>query len=230
MGENIIRVKAKCPNKECGRIYEFTLRNPENDVYSHHTCPKCKNSYFVGDYIEAAKELPPMPEISKSSKPASSVSGSASESPVPPTQLPPKPSVSPVPPQPAKPKPERCASIGYLTDDKGNKWQLHLGSNVFGRKADSSTAEFQIPTADTSMSRKHACISVAERSDGTVSYKIFDTNSKNGTFVNDCKLEKDQRVLLLNGDIISFSQTKMKLHIKNSESYEDENHTTFELS
>ncbi len=99
------------------------------------------------------------------------------------------------------PKSDKIGYIVLMGSDK--KYQLELGRNLIGRMASSSTANIQIDTTDRTMSRAHSIIEVIKlESSGKHIYHFFNSNNKNETFVNDQKVENDDKFVLNGGEKI----------------------------
>ena len=78
-----------------------------------------------------------------------------------------------------------------------------------GRKDSNSNADIQIETTDLCISRVHLVIE-KKKDDG---FTIADKNSKNGTYVNDDKLKKEDTFYIKDGDIIGLGKTKIEVRI-----------------
>jgi len=89
----------------------------------------------------------------------------------------------------------------------GKRYPLSAGRNVVGRKASSSDAQVQIETSDLYMSRRHICIEVIRLTDGSTKVFVSNDKNKNSTYVNGCKLNTGDRVVLTNGTQIKMGET-----------------------
>ena len=88
---------------------------------------------------------------------------------------------------------------------------LLYGINTLGRQSPDSTATVQLPTTDTFIGRVHATIEIIMKADGVCEHLLSDNESKNGTFHNGERLEKDDIIKLLPNDIIKMGHTYFKL-------------------
>jgi len=93
--------------------------------------------------------------------------------------------------------------IGRLNiQNTGISYQLKTGRNIVGRKALSSSADFQIPTGDNNtMSREHLIIEVKNiPGKGFVHYVSLFKERLNKTFVDNEQITYGDCVILNNGD------------------------------
>jgi len=81
---------------------------------------------------------------------------------------------------------------------------LKKGVNTIGRKADCT---IQLDTTDEYISRHHARVELRARTDGAYEYLLTDWESRNGTFLNEERLEKEETVFISLGDRIRFGHT-----------------------
>ena len=100
------------------------------------------------------------------------------------------------------------SDVKWLHNDK--TVNLNRGVNKLGRMSNDSTASIQLPTEDSFMSRNHAVIDVVMKTDGVFEHRLSNLESKNGTFLNGIRLEKDEKIILLPGDIIKLGHTFFK--------------------
>ena len=92
----------------------------------------------------------------------------------------------------------------------GNQYYtLRMGSNVIGRKADTSHADVQIDTADKYMSRHHSLIKMTRVADGRLKALISNYQNK-VTYVNGMQLLDNDEVGLLHGTQIRMGKTIIK--------------------
>lgn len=102
-------------------------------------------------------------------------------------------------------------NAGALLDmSSGEKYPLHVGQNVIGRKTETSTASVQIMTSDRHMSRLHSIIEVNRQEDGSLVHVISNAENKNPTTVNGNLVEDDELNILHNGDILQFGTVQMR--------------------
>jgi pSer/pThr/pTyr-binding forkhead associated (FHA) protein len=88
---------------------------------------------------------------------------------------------------------------------------LMLGDNMFGRRCLGTEINAPIQTGDMSMDRKHCIISVEVRKDGEIIHRVADYDSLVGTFVMNDILQKKERRILEDGDIITLGATTLIL-------------------
>ena len=87
---------------------------------------------------------------------------------------------------------------------------LKQGVNTLGRNSPTSTSNTPLPTTDEHMSRNHATIDVVMKADGIFDHRLSDNGSKNGTFHNGDRLEKNEVINLTPGDLIRLGHTTFK--------------------
>ena len=103
----------------------------------------------------------------------------------------------------AQAKPEHPGSLLFGTE----KYPLHLGRNLVGRKSKSSNADVQIPTNDLKMSREHAVINIKRIADGSLKILIRNCKDHLVTKVKGMVLEANDEVVLTNGTDIQLGHT-----------------------
>jgi hypothetical protein len=89
--------------------------------------------------------------------------------------------------------------VSYENVEVGQYWPVHQGRNVLGRQGAASGLDVEI--AHPTTSSLHAILLAVARPARVV---IEDTNSTNGTFVNDNRLAPGQRWELRDGDRVRF--------------------------
>lgn len=82
---------------------------------------------------------------------------------------------------------------------------------MFGRRCLGTEINAPIQTGDMSMDRKHCIISVEVRKDGEIIHRVADYDSLVGTFVMNDILQKKERRILEDGDIITLGATTLIL-------------------
>jgi len=87
---------------------------------------------------------------------------------------------------------------------------LSLGENMFGRRSKGTIISSPIETGDMSMDRKHCIICVEQKQDKIV-YTLKDFDSVTGTFVMNDILQKNERRIISDGDIITIGATTLIL-------------------
>lgn len=101
----------------------------------------------------------------------------------------------------------------FSTDETPNQiYDLHEGISVIGRKTESSNVTIGIITQDKLMSRKHIKIEVVKNKIGEYTHLLSDMNSKNKTMYNNDYMEKDEIIVLQNGDEITIGKTKLRFN------------------
>lgn len=176
-------LRIKCPN--CGAV--LTLKNMIGLENKSIPCPICKK---VSRYVDYKK---PTQQASQYDTDNTTTIGDA-------TQLGDKlhNNLSP-------------KSIGKLKKPKTNElYPLSLGKNTIGRKAQSSHATIQINTDDHYMSRIHSVIEVCKKQNGDYIHCLSNAQNKNTTYVNSLKIEKDDRIVLHEGDTLKMANTMLQ--------------------
>lgn len=101
------------------------------------------------------------------------------------------------------------------------KLRLKTGKIIIGRKANSSIADFQIPTETNRMSKEHIVIEVKKvPQKGIVHYISLYKERVNDTFLNEEKMIYGDCVILKNGDIIKLPDATLKFEISDDEGTE----------
>jgi DNA-directed RNA polymerase subunit M/transcription elongation factor TFIIS len=90
---------------------------------------------------------------------------------------------------------------------------LQLGENLLGRRSKGTEINCPIATGDMSMDRKHCVVYVEEKINGTV-ISVKDYDSVTGTFVMNEILQKNEKRILSEGDIITLGATTLILKLK----------------
>ena len=180
--------RVKCTN--CGVILD--VRNSKGEAVKIITCPECKSQLKVNFPPEAVQE--PLEAKTVLANPSSGETTTvlgAGLSQSGDTQYVPKPNIQ----------------KQYYLFLNGKRYPLSAGRNVVGRKASSSDAQVQIETSDLYMSRRHICIEVIRLTDGSTKVFVSNDKNKNSTYVNGCKLNTGDRVVLTNGTQIKMGET-----------------------
>jgi hypothetical protein len=104
----------------------------------------------------------------------------------------------------------------YLVyDNTGAEYPLADGLNSVGRyAANSSKADIKIITTDSSLSRKHANITVNKVPDGQIICSISNAENKFKTFVNGIELENGDVLVVNPGDKIKMASSVFHIEIK----------------
>ena len=88
---------------------------------------------------------------------------------------------------------------------------LKLGSNMFGRRSLGTEIDCPIQTGDMSMDRKHCIIHVELNKQGEIIHKVEDYDSLVGTFVMNEILQKKEKRVVEDGEIITLGATTLIL-------------------
>ena len=100
----------------------------------------------------------------------------------------------------------------------GQTFNLRPGRNVVGRKAQASSADFQIDTAGGKrMSREHLIVDVARVGNDFMHTAKLYKERVNDTFINDSRLCYGDTIVLQRGDIIHLPDADVKFDINDSE-------------
>jgi hypothetical protein len=89
--------------------------------------------------------------------------------------------------------------VSYETVDIGQYWPIHQGRNVLGRQGAATGLDVEV--AHPTISSLHAVLLASAQPARVV---LEDTNSTNGTFLNDTALAPGQRCELRDGDRVRF--------------------------
>ncbi len=90
----------------------------------------------------------------------------------------------------------------------GKIYRLNIGHNRFGRKANTNQCENSIDNGDSRISRNHFSIQVQFNEVGEMNYTLTDSNSANGTYINDTLIEKEKLVYLKFGCKVKAGNTE----------------------
>ncbi len=88
---------------------------------------------------------------------------------------------------------------------------LKPGENLFGRRNPGNDISCPIDTNDVSMDRKHCIIHVEENKEGKIIHKVEDYDSLVGTFVMNEILQKKEKRIVEDGEIITLGATTLIL-------------------
>lgn len=101
----------------------------------------------------------------------------------------------------------------------GISYQLLPGKNIIGRKASSTTADFQIDTGEKKrMSREHLIIEIKRiPTAGLTHYVSLYKENVNRTFINKTELYWGDTLILQNGDIIKLPDIEIKFELPDEE-------------
>lgn len=104
--------------------------------------------------------------------------------------------------------------IGKLQDPATQtRYTLQMGVNVIGRKAHSSSANVQIETDDSKMSRAHSVIEVLKLKNGEIVHHFSNAKNKNATYINARLIEDEDRIVLHGGEVIKMANTVLKFMV-----------------
>lgn len=108
---------------------------------------------------------------------------------------------------------KKSISLPFLIST-GQIFQLSIGRNIVGRKADSSVADIQIKTDDRLISRHHALITVGQDPSGRYCAKLTNYKNKNLTRVNGLDIVGQDEVILEEGSTILMGATVITFTFK----------------
>lgn len=185
-------IKIKCPR--CGSVLQ--VKNQPGLETKSITCPVChtKSSYVEFKYV--GYNQPEETEYPGQQK--SSESGTQYDS-------------------------GKNLVIGRLVAvSAGCTYQLRPGRNVVGRKAQASTADFQIPMGDKKrMSREHLIIEVTnDPVKGYVHCVKLYKEKVNPTFIGNERLEYGDCLILKKGDLIRMPDVDVRFELVDSDDTE----------
>lgn len=104
-----------------------------------------------------------------------------------------------------------AVNIGCLKlPDVAELVQLKVGRNIIGRASSTSTATIQVNDATRTMSRSHYYIDVLVFGSTVRHLLSVVPEAPNDTKLNDVKLEKTDKLVLNNGDIIRSGQVEVE--------------------
>lgn len=191
--------KIKCPN--CGVILE--VKNSKDEEEKRISCPKCKaglkvmfskpkpkEELLTAHTVYGPQEPKPVPQDNGSTQLGGAAVGVATSGS---TQL--------APPQTFV----RQAMLVF----NGESFDLELGENSVGRKANTSHASLQIPTTDRYMSRQHVLITVRRLPDGALKSVLRNDQNKNDTLIDGQAIENGDEIRLTNGNRITMGRTNL---------------------
>lgn len=186
----------KCPN--CGVI--LAVKNSKDEEEKRISCPKCKTGLKVMFSKPKPKEElltahtvygPQQPQPTSQNAGATQLGGTVVGAVNGSTQL---------------ATPQTLVRQARLECD-GKAYDLELGENTVGRKAQTSHATIQIDTTDRYMSRQHALITVTRLRDGGLKVTLRNDQNKNDTLVNGLTIENGDEIRLTNGNRITMGHT-----------------------
>lgn len=102
----------------------------------------------------------------------------------------------------------------------GETFELHMGHQVIGRSAQSSTADIQIGGEhykDEYMSRQHVQIDVVKTQSG-IEHHLIEIGSKNIVLLNGKKIMRGDEIVLSFGDKLTLGKTEVVLEETDKES------------
>ncbi len=182
----------KCP--KCGTGLE--VKNSKNEAVKVFACPNCKTKLQVKFSAESAPlEAHTMlgPQRPQANDGATQLGGAVAGSGNGSTQI---------------ASPQTFVRQARLECD-GKAYDLELGQNTIGRKAQTSHATVQIDTTDRYMSRQHALITVTRLRDGGLKATLRNDQNKNDTLVNGQTIANGDEIRLINGCRITMGHTTL---------------------
>lgn len=117
---------------------------------------------------------------------------------------------------------EDTTTLGDLMKNMGkpmlmfdNKpYMLALGTNMVGRKSETSQATLQLPTGDRYMSRVNARIDVSRTVKGSWHVTISSVNERNLAKVNGRPVGMNDKFVLMNGQVITLGHSDLYFCLK----------------
>lgn len=180
-----MEIRIKCPT--CGKI--LRLQDEQNINVKTFTCPVCKERHVIGNCKRIVEQPKPQAPVGEETQYGGL---GANNQDVEETRI--------------ELTPETKA--GGLVDNFGRKYQLQMGINTIGRKANSSTATVQIDTQDRTMSRSHAIVDV-RNAGGQIVHILKNGANKNPSYLNGSVLGPNDQMVLNNGNRIKFGDTEL---------------------
>lgn len=190
--------KIKCPN--CGVI--LAVKNSKDEEEKRISCPKCKaglkvmfskpkpkEELLTAHTVYGPQQPKPTPQNDGATQLGGAFVGASNGS----TQL---------------AAPQSFVRQAMLVFN-GESFDLELGENAVGRKANTSHASLQIPTTDRYMSRQHVLITVRRLPDGSLKSVLRNDQNKNGTLIDGQTIENGDEILLTNGNRITMGRTTL---------------------
>lgn len=182
---NMETMKIKCPN--CGAI--LTVRCIPNMETKSVTCIVCKMSNPFSKYSEV-KEQDYDPEDTEVKKKVCRDDGREEDT-------------------------ESEKEVFLCDASTQKRYRLKEGLNLVGRKTykSDSVADVPIETLVKGFSRSHFYVEVMLY-DVDLKLKMYLAKNKNETFVNSERIEKDERIMLQDGDVIKCCSLELKVLIR----------------
>jgi len=97
---------------------------------------------------------------------------------------------------------------------EGVTYPLQIGRNTIGRKSTQGMATIQLPSNDRYMSRVNAVINVTKVADETFSAVLNSANERNLARVNGKEIKMEDRIILLNGYILTLGNSQVLFSLK----------------
>ncbi len=113
-------------------------------------------------------------------------------------------------------------TLGKIVVPSANlSFQLQVGKNIIGRRANGSSAHVQIPTTTKRMSREHLVIEVKKvAGKGFVHYLSLNKQQVNPTFIGNVPLEYGDKIVLKHLDTIKLPDMEVRFEIPDEEGTE----------
>lgn len=159
---------------KCGTALQITGNaNPANMQGKALTCPKCKNKAPFSSY-KVNKDTKDEPNTT-TTKYGETIPGAT-----------------------------KVLAPGLIVIPSLNlEFNLKVGNNIIGRKAQSSSANFQIPCPEKLMSRDHILIEVRKNETTGYEHKLsLNKEHSNATYIGETLLEYGDKIILKDGDTI----------------------------
>lgn len=194
-----MNIKVKCP--ACGKV--LILPDSPDINTKTFTCPVCKEKHVVGNckrVVDQPTPKAPAGEETQYGPSFSRTSGGEETQYVGSNQN--------AGGEETRMFTAQQPKVGALIDNFGRAYQLKIGINTIGRKANSSTASLQIETLDRSMSRSHAVVEV-RNAGGQVVHILKNGANKNPSYLNGTILGPSDQLVLNNGNRIKLGNTEL---------------------
>ena len=194
-----MNIKVKCP--ACGKV--LILPDSPDINTKTFTCPVCKEKHVVGNckrVVDQPTPKAPAGEETQYGPSFSRTSGGEDTQYVGSNQN--------AGDEETRMFTAQQPKVGTLVDNFGRAYQLKIGINTIGRKANSSTASLQIDTTDRTMSRSHAVVEV-RNAGGQVVHILKNGANKNPSYLNGTILGPSDQLVLNNGNRIKLGNTEL---------------------
>lgn len=205
-----------CPNPQCGARVKLEFHPVFKEKNVGITCPICKQKFPFNDWIEYVE--PQQNKPSDQPQPQPTPQKRADDNKTELDNVVHQMHVKPLQKQVSKDEEntnlgslEQMYTIGrLLLPGCTQPVQLKVGSNIIGRKANSSTASIQVDDPSHMMSRTHFYINVKQSTTGMFHSFYLTPGTKNPTYLNGNKVDPDDKYFLNDGDCIRIGDVEIK--------------------